>query len=52
MTTHIHPQAAVDPAAELADGVVVGTAAVAAAEQGRAELTELVGELRRAITAG
>jgi tryptophan synthase alpha chain len=39
-------------AAELADGVVVGTAAVAAAEQGRAELTELVGELRRAITAG
>ena len=39
-------------AAELADGVVVGTAAVAAAEQGRDELVALVGELRRAITAG
>ncbi len=39
-------------AAELADGVVVGTAAVAAAEQGRDELVQLVGELRRAITAG
>jgi tryptophan synthase alpha chain len=39
-------------AAELADGVVVGTAAVAAAEQGRAELEELVRELRRALTAG
>ncbi len=39
-------------AAELADGVVVGTAAVAAAEEGRAELAELVGSLRRALTAG
>ena len=36
-------------AAQLADGVVVGTAAVAAAEQGRAELTELVRSLRRAL---
>jgi tryptophan synthase alpha chain len=39
-------------AAELADGVVVGTAAVAAAEQGRAELETLVRGLRRALTAG
>ncbi len=38
-------------AAELADGVVVGTAAVAAAEEGRDELVELVGSLRRALTA-
>jgi tryptophan synthase alpha chain len=36
-------------AAELADGVVVGTAAVAAAEAGRDELTELVRSLRRAL---
>ena len=39
-------------AAELADGVVVGTAAVAAAEEGRAELESLVRSLRRALTAG
>ncbi len=36
-------------AAELADGVVVGTAAVAAAEAGVDELTELVRSLRRAL---
>ncbi len=36
-------------AAELADGVVVGYAAVAAAEAGRDELTELVRSLRRAL---
>ena len=36
-------------AAELADGVVVGTAAVAAAEAGRNELIELVRSLRRAL---
>jgi tryptophan synthase alpha chain len=36
-------------AATLADGVVVGTAAVAAAEAGRDELTELVRSLRRAV---
>lgn len=36
-------------AATLADGVVVGSAAVAAAEAGRAELTELVRSLRRAL---
>jgi len=36
-------------AAELADGVVVGTAAVAAAEAGHNELTELVRSLRRAL---
>jgi len=36
-------------AAELADGVVVGSAAVAAAEAGRDELTGLVRSLRRAL---
>jgi tryptophan synthase alpha chain len=39
-------------AAELADGVVVGSAAVSAAEEGRDELVALVRELRGALTAG
>jgi tryptophan synthase alpha chain len=38
-------------AAELADGIVVGTAAVAAAEQGAAELARYVGSLRGALDA-
>ena len=36
-------------AAELVDGVVVGSRAVDAAEQGAAELAELVGSLRAAL---
>jgi tryptophan synthase alpha chain len=36
-------------AAELADGIAVGTAAVAAAEQGAAELARYVGSLRAAL---
>src|SRR3954471_5010633 len=44
------PEQAAD-AAELADGVVVGTAAVAAAEQGAAELSRYVGSLRAALDA-
>ena len=44
------PQQAAD-AAELADGIVVGTAAVAAAEQGAAELSRYVGSLRAALDA-
>jgi tryptophan synthase alpha chain len=39
-------------AAELADGVVVGSAAVSAAEEGRDELMALVRELRGALKAG
>jgi len=38
-------------AAELADGIVVGTAAVAAAEHGAAELSRYVGSLRAALDA-
>jgi tryptophan synthase alpha chain len=38
-------------AAELADGVVVGSAAVLAAEEGAAELEALVRSLRAALTA-
>jgi tryptophan synthase alpha chain len=38
-------------AAEIVDGVVVGSAAVAAAEQGARELAELVGELRAGLDA-
>jgi tryptophan synthase alpha chain len=38
-------------AAELADGIAVGTAAVAAAEQGAAELARYVGSLRAALDA-
>ena len=39
-------------AAALADGVVVGSAAVSAAEEGRDELVELVRSLKEALTAG
>jgi tryptophan synthase alpha chain len=38
-------------AADLADGIAVGTAAVAAAEQGAAELARYVGSLRAALDA-
>ena len=38
-------------AAELVDGIAVGTAAVAAAEEGPAALSDLVGELRSGLDA-
>jgi tryptophan synthase alpha chain len=43
------PRAHARAAAELVDGVVVGSAAVAAAEQGAGELTRLVTELRSGL---
>lgn len=47
ISTGAHARAA----AELADGIAVGTAAVAAAEQGSAALSDLVSELRAGLDA-